>query len=341
MRLARSRRAASATPRTCVTMPISPSSAYSAPKSGSQRAPPSPRRSRRCRPRSAAASARSASTSTCRRTSPCSARGRSRSASGGADERGRRGEQLLHRGPRGRSRRARVRPPIARPPSASARGRCPGRERSGRSAPSSGSSTPSKSIDSTRTWSWKHSRCRSRSHAAERRAPRAAARSGRRRRRRARPRAPRREQPGVAAAAGDVGLQAVDARRRRLRKSRSVSPYSPAAISRPGGPCVAQQPQPVEVVGRDRLLEPASRPTRARSRSAQRERLLARERAVRVDEELRVVADRLARRVEPRAGRRPARGRPSSSRAGSPPRPSRRAARAAARASTSMKPPLP
>src|SRR5207249_4739657 len=34
---------------------------------------------------------------------------------------------------------------------------CPARERSGRSAPLSGSSTPSKSMPSTRTWSWKYS----------------------------------------------------------------------------------------------------------------------------------------------------------------------------------------
>src|SRR5207244_9326819 len=38
----------------------------------------------------------------------------------------------------------------------------PGAERSGRSMPPSGRGTPSKSIDSTRTWSWKYSRCRSR-----------------------------------------------------------------------------------------------------------------------------------------------------------------------------------
>src|SRR5581483_7865101 len=36
----------------------------------------------------------------------------------------------------------------------------PGRERSGRSAPPSGSSTPSKRSRSTRTWSWNHSRFR-------------------------------------------------------------------------------------------------------------------------------------------------------------------------------------
>src|SRR5581483_8524594 len=41
----------------------------------------------------------------------------------------------------------------------------PGRERSGRSTPPSGSGTPSKSMCSIRTWSWKYSRCRRRSTA--------------------------------------------------------------------------------------------------------------------------------------------------------------------------------
>src|SRR5204862_6910717 len=41
----------------------------------------------------------------------------------------------------------------------------PGRERSGRRTPSSGSGTPSNTTRSTRAWSWKYSACRRRSTA--------------------------------------------------------------------------------------------------------------------------------------------------------------------------------
>ena len=71
------------------------------------------------------------------------------------------------------------------------------------------------------------------------------------------------------------------------------------------------------------------------------ERLLARQRAVRVDEQLDVGADRLARDAAPARGRARARGRPSSSRGGCPSRAQPPSCSASRSSEYDVKPPLP
>ena len=123
--------------------------------------------------------------------------------------------------------------------------------------------------------------------------------------------------PGDAAAAGRVGLEAVDGPGEQPTKSPGVSAYSPAAISIPAGARVAEQPQARrgrrELTGSSNQRD-ARRGVRARrSESA----CFGGERAVRVDVELGVVADRARGRPHAARGRGPDRARPSSSPAGS------------------------
>ena len=129
----------------------------------------------------------------------------------------------------------------------------------------------------------------------------------------------RASRPVIAAAARHVGLQAVDARRADSRKSAEHVRRTRRLRSRGRRALLAQQPQAVEVVGGDGLLEPASRPTRRVALGPARAPALRVERAVRVDEELRVVpiASRAASsRCGSRAGSRPTfiftRGMPSA-----------------------------
>ena len=79
----------------------------------------------------------------------------------------------------------------------------------------------------------------------------------------------------------------------------------------PAGRPVAQQPQALEVVGGDRLLEPAHVRLAAEA-LGELERLLARVGAVRVDEQLGVRADRRARRADALGIARRIASRPSS-----------------------------
>ena len=140
------------------------------------------------------------------------------------------------------------------------------------------------------------------------------------------------QEAGDPAAARDVRLQAVDAAEEVAEVGRHVGVLAGGDV-KAGRRAVAQQPQALEVGRAHRLLVPRHAPLACKPRRP-RERLLAGERAVRVDVQLRVVADRLPCSVEPFrvALRVPAR--PSSSRAGCPARPIRRAARGSAPAST-------
>ena len=195
-----------------------------------------PRRSRRSRQPSAAASARSASTSTCRRTSPCSARGRSRTpaaarsarlprpaslhpsgAQSSSSQSWRDACSVLRHAPRrlwvGVSRLSGHRLLLGGVPlgvGALELESVPGRERSGRSSPSIGSSTPSKSnrLDAgvvVEVLEVAQRRDRAARMSMDRRA---AVRRELERARLAERRHP--QKAGDALAAGDVGLQAVD-----------------------------------------------------------------------------------------------------------------------------------
>ncbi len=188
-------------------------------------------------------------------------------------------------------------------------------------------------IASIRTWSWKYSRCRRRSTAQNACVEIAGAQWAE-------------TSIECAFARPDAESRPVMPPQRVTSAWRqSTQPTRLAEVSRdvgvlagrdlqPGRPRVADQ----RAARRGRPRRPAPR-TRSRSTSGVAlgpgERLLAREGAVRVDEELDVVADRLAGRIEARPGRARARARPSSSRAGSRPRPSRRAACTAAPRCTS------
>ena len=105
------------------------------------------------------------------------------------------------------------------------------------------------------------------------------------------------QQPGDPPAARYIRLEAVDAADEVPEVRRDVRVLAGCNLE-PRRSCVADEPQPLEVVRGDGLLEPLHVP-RLRVALRPRERLLACERAVRVDEELDVVADCLARRVEP------------------------------------------
>ena len=119
----------------------------------------------------------------------------------------------------------------------------------------------------------------------------------------------RREQAGDPAAARRVGLEAVDDRPRAARKSAGVEAYSPAAIVHAGGRALAERAAARR--GRRELTGSSNQVTpRGGEALGEAERLLRRERAVRVDEQLGVVADRVAGRRGRDAGRGRARGRP-------------------------------
>ena len=174
----------------------------------------------------------------------------------------------------------------------------PGPDRSGAARRRAGSRTPSKSMRSMRAWSWKYSRCRTRRRRAAgvRRAATGAqcAESGRSNASHERRRL---QEAGDAAAARGVGLQHVD--RAGLEHAPEVRQVVAVLAGRDlhaGGRAVAQKPQPVEVVGRHRLLEPASRPLSAkRSRPVAAPACARRRRSRR--RKLGLGADRLARRV--------------------------------------------
>src|SRR5205807_8742756 len=110
--------------------------------------------------------------------------------------------------------------------------------------------------------------------------------------------AARGEKAGDPAAARDVGLEAVDAAEQVAEVGRHVGVLAGRDLET-GGRALAEEPQALEVRRADRLLEPAHVPL-PRVALRPRERLLARESAARVDVELRLRADRLAHRVEPR-----------------------------------------
>ena len=168
----------------------------------------------------------------------------------------------------------------------------PGVPGSGRIVPPTGSRVPSKNIDSIRTWSWNHSRCRRFGVAAAAWACRCGAQcpdtcSPNDAATRGDP------QPlGDAAAAGHVGLQAVDGAG-RAHPPEVVQVVAVLPGGDVGGDGVADLAQAVEVVGGDGFLEPAhvrGRPRRVMTRIA----CLRRVAAVGVDEQLDVVADDVA-----------------------------------------------
>ena len=145
-----------------------------------------------------------------------------------------------------------------------------------------------------RTWSWKYSRWRSGTTAQQgwtwigRPAVR-----GELERARLAERGDAQE-PGDPLAAGDVGLQAVDraSLEHPLEVRQRVAVLAGSDLHPRRCP-VADQAQTLEVVRADRLLEPAHIEALG-GLEREPQRLLAAERAVRVDEQLRVVADRLA-----------------------------------------------
>ena len=107
------------------------------------------------------------------------------------------------------------------------------------------------------------------------------------------------QQLGDPGAAGDVGLEHVDgAGVEHALEVRQVVAVLAGGDRHPGGRTVAEHPQPLEVVGGHRLLEPADGGVAAEA-LGELERLLARVRAVGVDEQLRLGPDRLARGAHP------------------------------------------
>ena len=116
----------------------------------------------------------------------------------------------------------------------------PGRERSGRRTPSSGSGTPSKTIPSTRTWSWKYSRCRRRSTAQNACVEIAGAQWAETSIECAFARPDAREEASDPAAARDVGLEAVDAADEVPEVGRDVGVLA-GRDHEPGRPRVADQ----------------------------------------------------------------------------------------------------
>ena len=192
------------------------------------------------------------------------------------------------------------------------------RERSGRRTPSSGSGTPSNSIaldPHVVVEVLEVAQPLDRADSAARMPRARSARRGRARAR-ARERRPRAEKPVMppqrvtSACRQSTAPEQVDGSRpgrTRTRRRRSSSPAGPRSRSR------RSPSRSSEETGSSNQVTPHSRVALGPG-----ERLLAREGAVRVDEELDVVADRLARGLEPRRGRAPARARPSSSRAGCP-----------------------
>ena len=232
---------------------------------------------------------------------------RRRSAAGGSSSRWSRTARGRRRrsAPRPRSRRAgRARASSRRRHaayrSASARRSStpsPGRSGSGRTAPPSGSRKPSNSIRSMRTWSWNHSRWRSFGTAAsawvwmvgaewpERSSSWASATRG------------RREQAGDAAAARRVGLQAVDgadetdgSRPASLRTRRRRCPCPAGARSRSR----RSPSRSSELTGSSNQVD-----AELGEPLGEAQRLLHGQGAVRVDEQLGFVADRLAGGADP------------------------------------------
>ena len=105
------------------------------------------------------------------------------------------------------------------------------------------------------------------------------------------------QQLAHAAAACDVDLQHVHRPcLEHAQEVRRVVAVLAGSNRHAGGRPVSQQAQAREIVGADRLLQPADRALRG-EHLGQRQRLLARVRAVGVDHQLRVLADRLARRA--------------------------------------------
>ncbi len=142
------------------------------------------------------------------------------------------------------------------------------------------------------------------------------------------------QQLGDPSAPGHVGLEHVDgAGLEHPAEVERVIPVLAGGDRHAGGSVVAHGVQALEVLGADRLLEPAHVRLAAEP-LGELERLFARVGAVGVDEQLGVRPDRLARLAHPLAGRPAARSPPSSSRGECPARPSRSAAPGAAQSDT-------
>ncbi len=147
------------------------------------------------------------------------------------------------------------------------------------------------------------------------------------------------EEPGDAAASRGVGLKHVDAARlEHPPEVLEVVAVLPGGDLHAGRRAVAEQSQPVEVVGRDRLFEPGDVLLRELLRL--REGMLPIVGAVGVDEELGGVTDRGPRRST--RTRSAAASRPIFIfTRGSHPEPTPRAARRASQCEYEVKPPLP